>query len=239
MFDLWIKYKPSVCSFGQSQRKVATDLLTKRHQHYSLLVFVVDVNFVHTEHETWKLQQIQETSSSKHRNSVLWGGRTPLSVWVAFTLLLIKPNEKQLLHLSDSVQRWRLTTQTSCWWRVFHFGCFFPVVVPLLPQNNFKLQCPTLGMTTHWFAVTGSCLLTYQRDNLLTCLSPSMFKVSQALTIFFVFAVCSCSCPHFCADEHSGYHQAVAVAEQCHYFLEETDAFFQQIINIMLSGCLS
>ena len=62
-----------------------------------------------------------------------------------------------------------------------------------------------------------------------------LFKVRQALTISFVFAVCSCSCPHFCADEHSGYHQAVAVAEQCHYFLEETDAFFN--FTVASHGC--
>ncbi|XP_030296345.1 zona pellucida sperm-binding protein 4-like isoform X2 [Sparus aurata] len=36
-------------------------------------------------------------------------------------------------------------------------------------------------------------------------------------------------------DEQSGYHQAVAVAEQCHYFLEETDTF----VNFMVAshGC--
>ncbi|XP_036974337.1 zona pellucida sperm-binding protein 4-like isoform X2 [Acanthopagrus latus] len=36
-------------------------------------------------------------------------------------------------------------------------------------------------------------------------------------------------------DEHSGYHQAVAVAEQCHYFLEETDAFFN--FTVASHGC--
>lgn len=99
-------------------------------------------------------------------------------------------------------------------------------------------------MTTHWFAVTGSCLLTYQRDNLLICLSPSMFKVCQALKIYLAdhdtkkalkCFLYFCSYPHFHADEQSGYHQAVAVAEQCHYFLEETDTF----VNFMVAshGC--
>ncbi len=82
---------------------------------------------------------------------------------------------------SLSIQRWGPTVQTSLWWRLFHYCCFFWHLKVLLLQNNFKQQSITQRKITGGFAMMGSWLFIYQRCNLLIFLSPFMFKVSHTL----------------------------------------------------------
>lgn len=52
----------------------------------------------------------------------------------------------------------------------------------------------------------------------------------ECLCLLFFFL-----CPNSHKDVHSGYHQAIAVAKQCHYFLRETDTFI--ILTVASNGC--